>query len=250
MDGIQRYTIVGRIGINPIVRGVVAAAVMERNHGALSAGAYEREDFLVAPTGRLDPHVVRDLESAGLTLYDSSGSERSHPVLDVQLAGRVIERRRAALEVQVANKWLARSQGWLLIDGSIADLLSPDQLSSVLGVVKSHETQFLDGSDLTTALTLPAGHRTSVFARESDARVRVYSWYLRLWPWEHHDLLHGLIRLERAPTDTTLAEATEVSRWLLAERAPLSAPDGRWDRLLYPVHQVETYLRSHVGERL
>jgi hypothetical protein len=35
-----------------------------------------------------------------------------------------------------------------------------------------------------------------------------------------------------------------LSRRLLAERAPLSTPDQRWDRLLYGIHSVETYLRA------
>jgi len=31
------------------------------------------------------------------------------------------------------------------------------------------------------------------------------------------------------------------------ELVPLSAPDGRWDRLIYPIQQVETFLRAHAG---
>ena len=116
-----------------------------------------------------------------------------------------------------------------------------------MGLVKSHETQFLEGPDLEVALTLPEGHRTSVFARSAGARGRVFSFYLRLWPWQEYDLLHGLVRIERPPSEAAVADATAVSRWLLAERAPLSAPDGRWDRLIYPVRQVETFLRAQAG---
>ncbi len=116
-----------------------------------------------------------------------------------------------------------------------------------MGLVKSHETQFLDGADLEVALTLPVGHRTSVFARTVGERATVHTWYLRLWPWEDHELLHGLVRIERPPSPRGVDEATTVSRWLLAERAPLSAPDGRWDRLVYPIQQVEMYLRALAG---
>jgi hypothetical protein len=35
-----------------------------------------------------------------------------------------------------------------------------------------------------------------------------------------------------------------ISRWILAERAPISAPDQRWDRLLYGVYSVEQYLKA------
>jgi hypothetical protein len=117
-----------------------------------------------------------------------------------------------------------------------------------LGLVKSHETQFLEGANLEIALTLAPGYRTSVFARGNRKRAKVYRWNLRLSPWEERDLLHGLVRLERAPKSEAVDEATRVSQWILAERAPLSAPDGRWDRLIYPVRQVETYLRAQAGE--
>ena len=35
-----------------------------------------------------------------------------------------------------------------------------------------------------------------------------------------------------------------VSGWLLAERAPLALPDGRWDRLLYALNDCEQFLRA------
>src|SRR5438552_5259673 len=103
-----------------------------------------------------------------------------------------------------------------------------------LGVIKSHGAQFLEGRGLERALTLPAGHRTSVFAvRGGHTRTEVYSWYLRLWPWEGNDLLYGLLRIEaRAPADS-VKRASELSRWLWAERSPLAPPATRWDRLLY-----------------
>jgi hypothetical protein len=114
----------------------------------------------------------------------------------------------------------------------------------MLGLVKSHSALPFEGDDLVRYLRLPAGHRTSVFAAEQNVVAPVFSWALRLWPWEGKDLLHGLIRVEAAPTDETLARVETLSRWLMAERAPISAPDQRWDRLLYGVRGVEQALRS------
>jgi hypothetical protein len=54
----------------------------------------------------------------------------------------------------------------------------------------------------------------------------------------------GLVRIEAPATDDTLARVDEISRWLLAETVPLSLPDARWDRLLYPIHDCEAFLRS------
>jgi hypothetical protein len=82
-----------------------------------------------------------------------------------------------------------------------------------------------------------------VFAPAGREVAPVYSWALRLWPWEGKDLLHGLIRIEAAPCPETLSEADQLSRWLLAERSPVSTPDPKWDRLLYGIRSVEEYLR-------
>ena len=94
----------------------------------------------------------------------------------------------------------------------------------------------------------PAGQRSPVFEPAAREVAPVYSWALRLWPWEGKDLLHGLIRVEAQASLDTLAQADQISRWLLAERAPVSTPDPRWDRLLYGIRAVEEYLRAS-GER-
>jgi hypothetical protein len=249
LDGIQRYAVEGRLGLIPVVRGYVAAAVLVRHDGTLRVADEEAEEFVVVPLDRLTGAQRTEIESVGLPIYDCTESERSHPILDTQLAAKVVEGLRESVELRVARRHLAVSTSeWLVLDGSIAGLgESLDGQSRVLGVIKSHETQFLAGHDLEVALTLQAGHRTSVFSRSAGRRTAVYTWYLRLWPWEEQELLHGLVRVERPATAESVADATTVSRWLLAERAALAAPDGRWHRLLYPIRQVETYLRAQAG---
>ena len=251
LDGIQRYSVEGWIGLVPVVRGYVAAAILRRESGELRMAVFHTEEFLAAPLNRLVARHRDLLGDAGLTVYDSAmNGERSHPILDVQRIAALVEQRREEAERAVAARFLdAAPYTWLVVDGSITgyeDLL--DRAPHLLGLVKSHQTQFLEGSDLQVALTLAPGCRTSVFARGNRKRAKVYTWYLRLWPWEERDLLHGLVRLERAPSGEAVDEATRVSQWILAERAPLAAPDGRWDRLIYPVRQVETYLRAQAGE--
>jgi hypothetical protein len=249
LDGIQRYAVEGRVGLIPVVRGYVAAAVLERAAGALRPIQVEAEEFLVVPESRLTLSQRTAFEETGLPLVDASEADRAHPILDVQLAAKVVEARRADLEVRLAERFVERyPDEWLVLDGSITDLARLlDRGPRVVGLIKSHETQFLEGQDLETALTLPEGYRSSVFARGGGARTTVYTWYLRLWPWEEQELLHGLVRVERPARPESLAGATWVSRWLLAERAPLAVRDARWDRLLYPVQQVETYLRAQAG---
>ncbi len=249
LDGIQRYAVEGRIGLVPVVRGYVAAAVLLRSARGLAPVVVQTDEFLVVPERRLRADQRTALAGVGLPVLDCSESERAHPILDVQLAAKVVEARRAHIEAVLARTFLAeRPDEWLVVDGSITDLAEVlTDGPPVLGLIKSHETQFLDGADLEVALTLPEGSRTSVFARSAGREASVYSWYLRLWPWEEQDLLHGLVRVERPPVPAVIREASATSRWLLAERAPLAAGDVRWDRLLYPVQQVEAYLRAQAG---
>ncbi len=249
LDGIQRYAVEGRFGLVPVVRGYAAAAALRRDGASLKVAEERSDEFVVVARERLSAAQRDAVEAAGLPVVDCEAPERSHPIVDVQLAAREVERRREALEAEVAAACLAaKPEGWLVVDGGLAGLgPALESVPPVLGLVKSHETQFLEGAGLELALTLPVGHRTSVFQPSTGGRPAVFSWYLRLWPWDQQDLLHGLVRIERPPDERAVSEATAVSRWLLAERAPLSAPDGRWDRLIYPIRQVETYLRAQAG---
>jgi hypothetical protein len=75
----------------------------------------------------------------------------------------------------------------------------------------------------------------------------VASWYLRLRDATGRSPLFGLVRVEVARPDDAraLAErADQVSRWLLAERAPVALPDQRWDVMVYGVRECEQYLSS------
>jgi hypothetical protein len=54
------------------------------------------------------------------------------------------------------------------------------------------------------------------------------------------------VRVEVADADPARvgARADEVSRWILAEAAPLALPDPRWDKMVYGVRDCEEYLRA------
>jgi len=147
----------------------------------------------------------------------------------------------------VGRRYRARSDAWLIVDGPLTESPQWAQDPRMLGVSKSHATLPFGGEELDHYLRLAAGHRSPVFEPAGHTVTPVHSWALRLWPWEGRDVLHGLVRVETAPTLDTLAQADQLSRWLLAERAPVSTPDPRWDRLLYGIHAVEQYLRASAG---
>ena len=241
LDGTQRSEVVGYCGAAPIVVGEVAAAVRERRDRTLATAVSERRNVAL---GR--PAALAKAGDAldGLELIATADDEPPHPARDLNCAGRALDRFRGALEVAVGAQYRARSAAWLVVDGSLSESPAWAGDPRAVGVVKSHTTLPFDGEELERYLTLPCGSRSSIFAPRSRSVAPVRAWALRLWPWEGKDIFHGLVRVEVAPANATPGIADRISRWLLAERAPLSTPDPRWDRLLYGIHSVEEYLRA------
>ncbi len=244
LDGVQRLQLLAYAGSAPVLLGEVAAAVRERRGGRLYTVVESRRWLAI---GRPAALAAAADALSGLAELPLPDEEPAHPVRDLTQAGRVLDRARGALELEVGAAYRRRSDAWLVIDGSLSE--SPDWAADprALGVSKSHATLPFDGADLERYLRLPAGQRTSVFAPASRSVAPVLAWAVRLWPWEDRDLFHGLVRVEVAPANGGTESADLLSRHLLAERAPLSTPDPRWDRLLYGIHSVEQYLRARAG---
>ena len=244
LDGVQRMQLVAYAGSAPIYVARIAAAVRERQGRGLRTVAEDARPLAIARP--------RALEAAGdvldgLTTVALPEDEPPHPVRDLTLAGRALDRARGQLELDVGRRFRRTSGAWLVVDGALSE--SPDWATDrrTVGVSKSHSALPFDGADLERYLRLPKGHRTSVFAPESRSVAPVLAWALRLWEWEGRDLFHGLVRIEVAPANGDPLVADQLSRRLIAERAPLSTPDPRWDRLLYGIHSVEQYLHARQG---
>lgn len=247
LDGIQYWKIVFYDGVLPIVRVHVAAAVRRRGAGRrLATAHYESRDFYLAHLAGLKPAVRRLLAEGGLPVVDLPDAAAAQPNRAQEAARRAVENARVALEKDVGERALPGlgAEEWLVLDGLLSESSILAGHPRALGVIKSHGAQYFEGEELERALTLPDEHRTSVFRPRGRARHEVYSWYLRCWPWEGNDLLFGLLRVEARAHAGTVADASRVGGWLIRERAPLSTPDARWDRLLYPIHDVETYLKT------
>jgi hypothetical protein len=59
------------------------------------------------------------------------------------------------------------------------------------------------------------------------------------------------VRVEAADPETfaesleqLTARADQLSRWILAEAAPVALPDGRWDKMAYGIRDCEEFLRA------
>ena len=241
LDGVQHSEVVGYAGASPIVVGSVAAAVRERAGRVLATRLVRRRDLAIGRRAALD--------NAGSALHgferiELSDSDPPHPIRELAQAGAALDDARGALEVAAGIAYRDESRNWLVVDGSLAESPVWARDPRLVGVAKSHSSLPFDGADLEAYLRLPEGHRSPIFAPASRRLAPVRAWAVRLWPWEGKDLLHGLIRVEVAPVNGTPEMADRISRWLLAERAPISAPDPRWDRMLYGIRSVEEFLKA------
>ena len=248
LAGIERWSVVAYDGVAPIVNAYVAAAIRRRDaRGVLHTTSERSRAFAIAPLDRMKAGLRQRLEQSVPDLEPMAGDLVESPVRYLEQVESTVRRVRAAIERDLAESWITavRADEWLVVDGLLSRSPAVARHPRALGVIKSHGAQFLEGRGLERALTLQAGNRTSVFAvRGGHTRTEVYSWYVRLWPWEGNDLLYGLLRVEACADAKTVARATELSGWLWAERAPLATPATRWDRLLYPLHNVEEYLKA------
>jgi len=241
LDGVQHSEVVGYAGSSPIVVASVAAAVRERTARVLATKLVQRRELAIGRRAALD---AAGPALDALERIELSDVDPPHPIRELAQAGAALDDARGALEVAVGVAYRNESRGWLVIDGSLAESPVWAQDHRMVGVAKSHSSLPFDGADLVAYLRLPPGHRSPIFAPASRRLAPVRAWAVRLWPWEGKDLLHGLIRVEVAPVNGTPVMADQISRWLLAERAPISAPDPRWDRMLYGIRSVEDFLKA------
>ena len=254
LNGIERWSVVAYDGVVQVVSAYIAAAVRRRDAGGVLHTTGERaRAFAIAPLDRMSAPLRQALEQSASDLERVDGDLVEQPARYLEMVETTVRRARAHLERELAEQSLKDlgADEWLVLDGLLSRSPAVARHPRALGVIKSHGAQFLEGRGLERALTLPAGHRSSVFAvRGGHTRTEVYSWYLRLWPWEGNDLQFGLVRVEARAHPETVTRAAALSAWLWAERAPLATPATRWDRLLYPLHHVEEYLKARAPRDL
>ncbi len=248
LDGIQRSRVLAHAGTVPIVHGAVAAAIRERvDRRPRTWSAPVVSQALYAPLAQLDPTVVRALGDR-VPLRDTGVRDDAavlqHPQEHTARALTAVQRAREAAELALVGEWVVRGRGPLLVDGGISGSEPGAHSGIVVGVVKSHRTLYADAAALPLVLGLREGERTTAVSLSSPRRHPVASWYLRLRDAGGRGPLFGLVRVEVAVSTDLTSRADLVSRWLLAERAPVSLPDARWDVMVYGVRECEQYLSA------
>ena len=234
----------------PIVSATVSAVVRERRNRRLVTWDQLTERRLCLPLDSVPDGARLGAEFRGVVLDtsqpfgDDQGSASRHPHALLERAVHFVQERRERLEQQLAERWCAKMDSPLFIDGGISGTRRIATASCVVGVVKSHRRLYAEGDAIATVFRLRREERTSVFRVESSRRTPVASWYLRLRDPDGHEPMWGLVRVEIADAPDAVSRADEISRWILAEAAPLSLPDARWDKMVYGIRDCEEFLRA------
>jgi hypothetical protein len=246
MDGAERKWRVGFYGFYPVYFAHMSAGVLERAERALRPPPIDRYS-----TGGLEcfgPEAgLAGPRTLGLSCTSIKTEEGDTSSIVETRIRDTIQGAREEHEIAVA-KLFSNEEGWLLIDGGIGWVLKANQrISHAVGLVKSHHRQYVRSvASVNKLLGMKAGQRSALFRRPNDPRQgnEVLSCYLKLRESPEQSPFFGLVRLEIPDLAETKERIDDVAGWLLAERAPVSLPDPRFDKLLYPIHLVEMYLKS------
>jgi len=277
LDGVQSSREIGRIEMAPIIIATVAAAIVNRCDRRFSRMPLESPPVLVQ--AMILPRSAGDasVEAFWQLLLKAGFSELSpeeipsshHLVLDsaeymaeadpsdyVGMRERARVRVRALrerLEGGMLRRWegdnrVLDSEDWIAVDGQLKDIRESNRRA--VGLIKSVARPEFVGKDVGMLLDLEPGMRTTSFVPDwqlrRDPSEQRASWYLRMWPQQRGaDALGSLMRIE-AHRDMPPERVDEISRWILAERAPLAKPDPRWPAMIYPIHYVEKILKPLV----
>jgi hypothetical protein len=278
LDGVQSSREIGRIEMSPVIVATVAAAIVNRCDRRFSRMPLESPPVVVQavilPRSAGDTRVETfwdllleagfselgpdEIPSSPHLILDSAeymaGADPSDYVGMREMARVRVRALRERLEGGMLRTWelddrtLEDPDAWIAVDGQLKDIRESNRRA--IGLIKSVAHPEFVGKDVGMLLDLEPGMRTTSFVPDwqlrRDPGERRTSWYLRVWPPQRGaDALGSLMRVE-APRDTAPETVDEISRWILAERAPLAKPDPRWPAMIYPIHYVEKILKPLV----
>lgn len=251
VDGKQRSQPVSYLGSKTLSMGLAGAVLRERRDRRMCT--WETAEFewrLYAPRSLVRGDEWSAVSAVyGASLVDTSDDVRTgsaHPFALRDATVKRVNAHRDILEQRLAERWCATQTEPLFLDGGIRGSETVAKSPLAVGVIKSHNTLYVEDGAFDIVMALGARQRSSVFVVASSTRVSVASWYLRMRDAIGHDPMWGLVRVEVAllAGSEMTDRANEVSRWILAEAAPLALPDGRWDKMVYGIRDCEEYLRA------
>jgi hypothetical protein len=278
LDGVQSSREIGRIGMSPVIVSTVAATIVNRCGRRFSrmplesppvvvqavilprsAGDAGVEAFwgllLAAGFSELGPNEVPSTPHLILDSAEYIAEADPSDYVGMRERARVrVRGLRERLEGGMLRQWegdnrvLDDADAWIAVDGQLENIRESNRRA--IGLIKSVARPEFVGKDVGMLLDLEPGMRTTSFVPDWQVRLdpgkQRTSWYLRMWPPQRGaDALGSLMRVE-APRETEPDQVDEISRWILAERAPLAKPDPRWPAMIYPIQYVEKILKPLV----
>ena len=251
LDGTQEVRVVNQAYGIPIVWATVSAAIRARVNRRLiawkgSAPIVSRRYYIpIRYVDGLDDDMRANPRIVDTAKPDAAGNAPSrHPAALMEAAVQKVQQDREAIEIQLAESWCRTESSALYIDGSISGSAIASSSPLAVGVVKSHRRLYADGDAFRILVALDSGERSTAFKVSPRGRHPVASWYVRIRAAPGRDALFGLVRVEAALGPDISRRANEISRWIIAEGAPLALPDGRWDKMAYGIRDTEEFLRA------
>jgi hypothetical protein len=249
LDGIQESRVVRYLPSGaPIVHGIVAAVIRDRRNRRLFTWRHGIERRLYASRSTVPASFWDEVARLGFDACDTGEvdpGDAEHPFALRETAKHRVQRDRELLEQALAMEWCRDSASPILVDGPISGADAVARSRCAVGVIKSHRTLYVAGDARRIVFGLEPAERSSVFLVTSPKRAQVASFYLRIRDRRGHDPMWGLVRVEISADDRDVgSRADEVSRWILAEAAPVALPDARWDKMVYGIRDCEEFLRA------
>ncbi|TCK22805.1 hypothetical protein [Pseudonocardia endophytica] len=191
------------------------------------------------------PDAVDVVTGAGA--YRATSTPDRPDVAPMQLLSLALQRDLAEAELVAAGTardGRSDTDDLLVVDGPVR---GSQDLPRVIGVVKTHRSDYLPSELAAVVPRLRAGERTPVF-RIVGSWER-HTWYLRLpcppgAPWA------GVVRVECSATlspDAAVRTAAVTQR-VLPRFASVSYKDSRAPQNLYPIGGLERELRRRLGD--
>ena len=232
---------------------LVQAMILPRSAGDASVEAFWQL-LLKAGFSELSPEEIPSYHHLVLDSAEYMAEADPSDYVGMRERARVrVRALRERLEGGMLRRWegddrVLDSEDWIAVDGQLKDIRESNRRA--IGLIKSVARPEFVGKDVGMLLDLEPGMRTTSFVPDwqlrRDPSEQRTSWYLRMWPQQRGaDALGSLMRIE-AHRDTSPEKVDEISRWILAERAPLAKPDPRWPAMIYPIHYVEKILKPLV----
>jgi len=254
MDGVQRTLLIGHIlsksyGALLPLQLHLSGVVIVNDEGKVVYGP-ETQVKLIVPKKEFLPQTVLDRLGEGVVETRGMG-EPSYDYAKLRKRGyEKSSHLRDELE-QKALRNFQKSNGYLVCDGTIPNMIEFMEREDIIGVVKTHMMRFLKLRDEPKVFTMPTGYRSWLFeVKRRDLMGKrecpIHSCYLRLRELGR-DPLAGLVRVEINPS--IKKEVDEICLSIFNERLPVQVETRSWDRKLYPFYRCERIISAHLPPR-